>query len=111
MESQKDDLINITVINAVGEQLKIGIPAGIGLNLMEVLKSSNLPVAATCGGMALCATCRVTILAGTDQLAPPGDAEQDMLDTLPYSDAAVRLSCQIPVLENLQGLRILLMPD
>jgi hypothetical protein len=42
MESQKDDLINMTVINAAGEELQIGIPAGIGLNLMEVLKASDL---------------------------------------------------------------------
>ena len=37
----------------------IEIPEGISLSLMEVLKASEYSIPATCGGMALCATCHV----------------------------------------------------
>lgn len=57
------------------------VPYGMGLSLMEALQALDYPIDATCGGIALCATCRIEWLEGT---APDrGDAEADMLDTLP----------------------------
>jgi len=79
------------------------IPEGVNLNLMEVLKASEYDILATCGGMALCATCMVQILEGIDQLPSPKDNELDMLDTMPSSDDKSRLACQIPVNEDLEG--------
>ena len=54
----------------------------MGLSLMELLKASGYDIQATCGGMALCATCHVEVLAGP-ALPEPGDDELDMLETLP----------------------------
>ena len=96
-------MIAFTVEGRDGVQTPIEVPEGISLNLMEVLKGSDYDILATCGGMALCATCRVQVLQGVDQLPPPGDAELDMLDTLPFVEDDTRLSCQIRVNENLQG--------
>ncbi len=75
----------------------IEVPEDISLSLMEVLKASGYPVAATCGGMALCATCRVEVKEGAELLPQPGDAELDMLDTLPDSSNQTRLACQIRI--------------
>ena len=75
----------------------IEVPEDISLSLMEVLKASGYPVAATCGGMALCATCRVEVKDGAELLSLPGDAELDMLDTLPDSSDHTRLACQIRI--------------
>jgi len=86
-----------------GNEEKIEVPEGIQLSLMEVLKASEYPVLATCGGMALCATCHVAVVSGGDALPPIGDAEGDMLDTLPDADATSRLACQLPVDESLEG--------
>jgi ferredoxin len=94
-----------------GREMPIAIPEGINLNLMEVLKASGLPVLATCGGIALCATCRVQVLAGNDQLSSAGDAEQDALDTLPFSEGTIRLSCQLPVNERMNNCRFRLISD
>ena len=81
----------------------IEIPEGISLSLMEVLKASDYSILATCGGMALCATCHVEVLQGREKLSAPGDTELDMLDMLPTSSTSSRLACQIRVDESLQG--------
>ncbi len=76
-------MIKLTVLDRDDTEQEIEIPTDINLNLMEVLKASDYHVLATCGGMALCATCHVQILEGLEQLAEAQDAELDMLDTLP----------------------------
>ncbi|MCQ6959630.1 2Fe-2S iron-sulfur cluster-binding protein [Mucilaginibacter aquariorum] len=96
-------MITFIVEDRDGTQVPIEIPEGINLNLMEVLKGSDYPILATCGGMALCATCRVQVINGAEQLPPPGDAELDILDTLPFVDESSRLSCQLRVNESLEG--------
>lgn len=96
-------MITFTVEGRDGIRLPIEIPEGISLSLMEVLKGSDYPILATCGGMALCATCRVQVLNGLEQLPPAGDAELDILDTLPFVDESSRLSCQLRVNESLEG--------
>jgi 2Fe-2S ferredoxin len=96
-------MINFIVEGRDGRQMPISIPEGISLNLMEVLKASDHDILATCGGMALCATCMVQVLEGAEQLPSPHDQELDMLDTMPSSDELSRLSCQLAVNEQLEG--------
>ncbi len=97
-------MINIIVEDRNGEQQPVEIPEEISLSLMEVLKASDYNILATCGGMALCATCHVQVLEGLDKLPPPGDEEMDMLDTLPDAGFDSRLACQIRMNENLNGM-------
>ena len=85
-----------------GARRTIEVPEDINLNLMEVLKASEYPIEATCGGMALCATCYVEVLEGNERLGGPTDSELDMLDTLPSANAKSRLACQIKVNPGLQ---------
>lgn len=84
-------------------------PDDMNLSLMEVLKASDYDVLATCGGMALCATCHVEVASGGDRLEEPRDAELDMLDTLPNAVAMSRLACQIRINEQLNGATFRLM--
>ncbi|MEJ7780351.1 MAG: 2Fe-2S iron-sulfur cluster-binding protein [Daejeonella sp.] len=97
-------MINITIEDRNGEQRPVEIPEEISLSLMEVLKASEYNILATCGGMALCATCHVQVLEGLEALPSPGDDEMDMLDTLPDAGFDSRLACQIRVTENLNGM-------
>ena len=69
------------------------VPSDMGLSLMEALKALDYPIEATCGGIALCATCRIEWIEG--KAPAPGDAELDMLDTLPDAGTGSRLSCQL----------------
>lgn len=95
-------MITFEVLDAAGRRRLIEVPEDINLSLMEVLRASEYPIAATCGGMALCATCYVEIVKGHERLGSPTDSELDMLDTLPSSTARSRLACQIRIDHRLQ---------
>jgi ferredoxin len=96
-------MITFTVEDRDGTKQFVEVPEGINLNLMEVLKASGYDVLAACGGMALCATCRVQVVNGAGQLPNLGDAELNILDTLPFVEDDTRLSCQLRVNEDLEG--------
>jgi 2Fe-2S ferredoxin len=104
-------MIKLTVIDRDDSAQEIEIPEGINLNLMEVLKASDYNILATCGGMALCATCHVQVLEGLNQLPEPQDTELDMLDTLPDATSESRLACQLKVNEKLEGIVIKIRGD
>jgi len=96
-------MIVFDVVDRVGTIQTVEVPEGINLNLMEVLKASEYPILATCGGMALCATCQVDVEQGIEKLPPPTEIELDMLDQLPFASPSSRLACQIKINENLSG--------
>lgn len=97
-------MITIYVEESDGERRPIEIPTDIQLSLMEVLKASEYPIQATCGGMALCATCHVEVLEGDEKYKEATDAELEMLDTLPEVTFSSRLACQMPIQEEMDGL-------
>lgn len=99
-------MIKLTVVDRDDTEQEIEIPTDINLNLMEVLKASEYNILATCGGMALCATCHVQVLEGLEQLTDAQDAELDMLDTLPDAGTDSRLACQLKVNEQLDGIKV-----
>ncbi len=104
------DTIEVFVLNADGNREKVELPTDMALSLMEGLKGSGYPVQATCGGMALCATCRVEVIEGLENLNEQGDDELDMLDTLPDTNDSHRLACQIRIEDNVHGLVVKLDP-
>jgi len=81
------------VVEPGGIRTLHSVPDDMGLSLMEALRALDYPIEATCGGMALCATCRIEWVEGVAPL--PGAAELDMLDTLPDAGPNSRLSCQL----------------
>lgn len=101
-----DNIINIKIEDRDGTVQSIEVPTDINLSLMEILKASEYEVLATCGGIALCATCHVQVLAGAEHLAPASDQELDMLDTLPDAQEDSRLACQIRLHDENEGLFI-----
>ena len=101
--------IRIYVEESPGQRREIEAPTDMGLSLMEMLKASGYDIMATCGGMALCATCHVEVLAGP-ALPDPGDDELDMLETLPVVYEGSRLSCQIRLAPRTDGLVVRLVP-
>ena len=96
-------MITFQVEDRDGTVRTVEVPEEISLSLMEVLKASEYHVLATCGGMALCATCHVEVEKGLENLGGPTDAELDMLDTLPDASSNSRLACQIRIGEHLEG--------
>lgn len=103
--------VKIFVEDEAGNRAPYELPTDMNLNLMEALKAHEFPILATCGGMALCATCHIQVLEGADALNEPQDAELDMLDNLVSPTDSSRLSCQIPVTADLEGLVIRIKGD
>jgi len=90
-----DSFIELQAEDLHGKSMKVEVPTDMGLSLMEVLKGEGFPMGATCGGMALCATCHVEVLEGYTDLPEAGNEELDMLESLPVLTATSRLSCQL----------------
>ena len=98
--------INITVEDRAGNKTELVAPTDMGLSLMEFLKASEYDILATCGGMALCATCCVDVMEGEENLNEMSDDEYAMLDTLPDLLPNSRLSCQIQLSTAMEGLNV-----
>ncbi|MCB9963544.1 MAG: 2Fe-2S iron-sulfur cluster binding domain-containing protein [Rhodospirillales bacterium] len=78
-----------------------------GWTLMEILREYGLPVKAECGGACSCATCQVYIdPAWLEKLVPMREDEEEMLDLAPGVRDNSRLSCQIVMTEDLDGLKL-----
>lgn len=72
-----------------------------GLTVLEMFRRFGIPHAALCGGRARCATCRVLVLDGAENLPPPGPNEAKLLRRISAPDH-VRLACQIRPRHDLQ---------
>jgi len=94
----------ITFIDQDGNQREIEAEAGS--TVMETAINSDVPgILATCGGSCSCATCHVYVDdSWVDKLPAPELEEMDMLDTAHDLQENSRLSCQIKVTEELDGL-------
>jgi ferredoxin, 2Fe-2S len=97
-------MTTITVITRSGEAKDVS--AENGLSLMEVIRDNGFDeLLALCGGCCSCATCHVHIdPAFVDKLPKMGEDENDLLDSTDHRDETSRLSCQIPVSDDLDGL-------
>lgn len=98
--------INIVVEDREGNTSELVAPTDMGLSLMEFLKASEYDVLATCGGMALCATCCVDVLEGEEKLNEMSEDEYAMLDTLPDLLPNSRLACQLQLSPAMDGLKV-----
>lgn len=72
-----------------------------GLTVLEMFRRFGIPHAALCGGRARCATCRVLVIDGADDLPRPGPNEAKLLRRISAPDR-VRLACQIRPRHDLQ---------
>lgn len=85
-----------------------------GESVMRAAVSNGVEgIVAECGGNASCATCHVWV---ADQflpaLDPPGELEEDLLEmAVTERRDGSRLSCQIPLTEELDGLTVEIPPE
>ena len=79
-----------------------------GLTVMEGAVQNDIPgIDADCGGGMACATCHVYVKEEWfDKLPPKEDGEEDMLDMAYEPKKNSRLSCQLIVSDELEGLTI-----
>jgi 2Fe-2S ferredoxin len=96
----------ITYIDTDGTERTI--EAELGATVMETAINNDVPgILAVCGGSCSCATCHVYVdPEWFEKLGPLSLEELDMLDTAHDLEPTSRLSCQIQVTEEIDGLRV-----
>jgi ferredoxin, 2Fe-2S len=101
----------ITVIDRSGSARDV--QADNGLSLMEVIRDNGFDeLLALCGGCCSCATCHVYVDSDTATGIPPmSEDENDLLDSTDSRTDKSRLSCQIPVTDEIDGLTVTIAPE
>ena len=75
--------------------------------LMEILRDAGLDIEAACGGCCACATCHVYINdKWLQKISSKDDDEESMLDQAFDVRNTSRLSCQISLSEDLDGIEL-----
>jgi 2Fe-2S ferredoxin len=97
-------MAKITYIDSDGTTRTVD--AEVGSTVMEAAIKNNVPgIEAECGGACACATCHVYVdEAWVVKTGEPSPMEEDMLDFAYDVRPTSRLSCQIKVTEDLDGL-------
>ena len=89
------------------------IEGDTSLTVMENIRDAGFDeLLALCGGCCSCATCHVYVdpaFAGT--LPPRSEDEEDLLDSSDHKTENSRLSCQVPVTPDIEGLRVTIAPE
>lgn len=83
-----------------------------GWRAMEVIRDWGLNIKAECGGACSCATCHVWVDEDWyGKLQPASDDEEDLIYSTLDQKPTSRLSCQILLSEELDGLKLTLTPS
>jgi len=103
-------MAKITYFEFDGTEHVVDVPSG--LSVMQGAIDNNVPgIEAECGGACSCATCHVYVdTAWTEATGKPGHIEEGMLECAMDLQDNSRLSCQIQVTDELDGL-IVRMPE
>ena len=101
----------LTVVNRDGEERTVETASGV--SVMEAIRDNGFDdLLALCGGCCSCATCHVFIdPAFADRLPEMSEDENDLLDSSDNRNETSRLSCQVPVTDELDGLRVTIAPE
>lgn len=78
-------------IHIAGTDRALEAPAGT--SLLQVLQEAGHPIATSCGGVATCSLCRVTIQKGREHLSPLDPKELTHLGSI-AKIVGLRLACQ-----------------
>ncbi|MCZ8370392.1 MAG: 2Fe-2S iron-sulfur cluster-binding protein [Porphyrobacter sp.] len=97
--------ITVTFIDPRGKAVET--VAENGENMLRAGQAAGLPLEGTCEGQMACSTCHVIVAAEWfDRLPPASEEEEDMLDFAAGARRTSRLSCQIELTEQMDGLTV-----
>lgn len=103
--------VRVIVADRAGQ--KKTIEAEPGMTLMEAIRNAGFDeLMALCGGCCSCATCHVYVDPDySEKLPEMSEDESDLLDSSDHRIQASRLSCQIPLSSDLEGLKVRIAPE
>lgn len=101
----------LVVVNRSG--VESTVEAGAGLSVMEAIRDNGFDeLLALCGGCCSCATCHIFIdPAFADKLPAMSEDENDLLESSDHRTETSRLSCQVQMTADLDGLRVIIAPE
>jgi 2Fe-2S ferredoxin len=95
----------LIIINFDGNRRELDVP--VGKSVMQIARENGFDLEGTCEGSLACATCHVHVdPSWYSKLDSVSEDEVDMLDFADDPSATSRLSCQIVMSEDLDGLVI-----
>ncbi len=102
---------HLTVVQRDGTRKDFDAPEGH--SVMEAIRDQGIDeLLAICGGCCSCATCHVYVdEAFADKLPGMNGDEDDLLDSSDHRRPSSRLSCQIPISAQLNGLIVTIAPE
>ena len=99
-------MLRVAFVQPDGTRREVSAP--VGITLMEAARQHGVAgVVAQCGGACACATCHVYVdPEWLERLEPPEDMELGMLEAAWEPRGNSRLSCQIHLTQDLDGLTV-----
>lgn len=100
----------MTTVIVIHDGVESTLEGKAGDSLMQTIRNGGIPdLLALCGGCLSCATCHVYVdPAFADRVPPMSRDENDLLEGADDRRATSRLSCQITLVDELDGLRVTL---
>lgn len=101
----------LVVTNRDGETSEIEVESG--LTVMEAVRDNGFDeLLALCGGCCSCATCHIYVdPAFGEKLPEMTEDEDDLLESSDHRNETSRLSCQIPLTDELSGMKVTISPE
>jgi ferredoxin len=97
--------LNIRFVTPQGDV--VTAQARRGASLLEIGQAAGMPLEGTCEGQMACSTCHVIVSPDWFDKLPPASAdEEDMLDLAAGVTRTSRLSCQIMLGDEIDGLTV-----
>ena len=98
-------MVRVTFVTAREE--KVVVEAQPGQRLLEIGQNAGMALEGTCEGQMACSTCHVIVAPEWfGRLSPAVEDEEDMLDLAAGVTRTSRLSCQIVLTDDLDGLEV-----
>ena len=98
-------MIRVRFLTANGQEIEA--MADAGQTLLDVGQAAGLPLEGTCEGQMACSTCHVILEASWfDRLPRASEDEEDMIDLAAGATRHSRLSCQIILADDMDGLTV-----
>ena len=97
--------VQVTFVTAEGK--RVPAEAAEGERLLAVAQAAGMALEGTCEGQMACSTCHVIVDPDWfDRVPPAVEDEEDMLDLAAQVTRTSRLSCQIVLMPELDGLEV-----
>ncbi len=102
--------MKINFTTARGE--KVIVEAEPGDNLLRAAQAAGMPLEGTCEGQMACSTCHIVVASEWfGKLPEASEEEEDMLDLAAGVQRTSRLSCQIVLDQELDGIAVTIPPE